>query len=157
VFFQCCTIQQILAYERGVDQLRENLTAGQLTSNEQLLPHRQFHNIWLGLVFLGWLPVAKKMAGKMKDLTDEGKIIFIRAACGRIWIDANNEIATNYRCLGWRRLPNARTRTLMIIIVLLLPRFDPHLHAILSRRNGARPLVAVGLLSFVQACRQPLF
>ena len=37
-------------------------------------------------------PVAKKMAGKMKDLTDEEKIIFIRAACGRIWIDANNEI-----------------------------------------------------------------
>jgi hypothetical protein len=58
VFFQCCTIQQILAYERCVDQLRENLTVGQLTPNEQLLPHRQFHNIWLGLVFLGWLPVA---------------------------------------------------------------------------------------------------
>ena len=37
-------------------------------------------------------PVAKKMAGTMKDLTDEEKIIFIRAACGRIWIDANNEI-----------------------------------------------------------------
>jgi hypothetical protein len=37
-------------------------------------------------------PVAKKMAGKMKDLTNEEKIIFIRAACGRIWIDANNEI-----------------------------------------------------------------
>jgi DNA invertase Pin-like site-specific DNA recombinase len=37
-------------------------------------------------------PVAKKMAGKMKDLTDEERIIFIRAACGRIWIDANNEI-----------------------------------------------------------------
>jgi DNA invertase Pin-like site-specific DNA recombinase len=37
-------------------------------------------------------PVAKKMASKMKDLTDEEKIIFIRAACSRIWIDANNEI-----------------------------------------------------------------
>lgn len=37
-------------------------------------------------------PVAKKMAGRMKDLTDEEKIIIIRAACGRIWIDANNEI-----------------------------------------------------------------
>jgi site-specific DNA recombinase len=37
-------------------------------------------------------PVAKKMAGKMKDLTDEEKIIFIRAACSRIWIDGNNEI-----------------------------------------------------------------
>jgi hypothetical protein len=37
-------------------------------------------------------PVAKKMAGKMKELTDEEKVIFIRAACSRIWIDGNNEI-----------------------------------------------------------------
>jgi hypothetical protein len=37
-------------------------------------------------------PVARKMATKMKDLTDEEKIIFIKAACGRIWIDGNNEI-----------------------------------------------------------------
>ncbi len=37
-------------------------------------------------------PVARKMATKMKDLTDEEKIIFIRAACSRIWIDGNNEI-----------------------------------------------------------------
>lgn len=32
------------------------------------------------------------MAGKMKDLTDEEKIILIRAACSRIWIDEHNEI-----------------------------------------------------------------
>ena len=37
-------------------------------------------------------PVARKMAAKMKDLTDEEKIIFIRAACSRIWIDGNNDI-----------------------------------------------------------------
>ena len=28
----------------------------------------------------------------MKDLTDEEKIILIRAACSRIWIDEHNEI-----------------------------------------------------------------
>ena len=32
------------------------------------------------------------MADKMKDLTDEEKTTFIRAACRRIWIDGNNEI-----------------------------------------------------------------
>jgi hypothetical protein len=37
-------------------------------------------------------PVARKMATKMKELTDEGKINFIQAACSRIWIDGNNEI-----------------------------------------------------------------
>lgn len=37
-------------------------------------------------------PVARKLASKMKVLTDEDKIVFIRAACSRIWIDKNNEI-----------------------------------------------------------------
>ena len=37
-------------------------------------------------------PVARKMADKMKDLTDEEKNIFIRAACRCIWIDGSNEI-----------------------------------------------------------------
>jgi hypothetical protein len=35
--------------------LSENLTVGQLTPNEQLMPHRQLYNIWLGLVCLGLL------------------------------------------------------------------------------------------------------
>ena len=38
--------------------LSENLTVGQLTPNEQLLPHRLLYNVWLGLVFLGLLLVA---------------------------------------------------------------------------------------------------
>jgi hypothetical protein len=38
--------------------LSENLTVGQLTPNEQLMPHRQLYNIWLGLVFLGLLLAA---------------------------------------------------------------------------------------------------
>jgi DNA invertase Pin-like site-specific DNA recombinase len=37
-------------------------------------------------------PVARKMAEKMKDLTDEEKTIVIRAACRRIWLDGQNEI-----------------------------------------------------------------
>lgn len=37
-------------------------------------------------------PVAKKMAERMKDLNEEEKAIFIRAACGRIWLDGQNEI-----------------------------------------------------------------
>lgn len=37
-------------------------------------------------------PVARKMAEKMKDLTDEEKAIVIRAACRRIWLDGQNEI-----------------------------------------------------------------
>jgi hypothetical protein len=35
--------------------LSENLTVGQLTPNEQLMPHRQLYNLWLGLVCLGLL------------------------------------------------------------------------------------------------------
>jgi hypothetical protein len=38
--------------------LSENLTVGQLTPDEQLLPHRLLYNVWLGLVFLGLLLVA---------------------------------------------------------------------------------------------------
>ena len=37
-------------------------------------------------------PVARKMAEKMNDLTDEEKAIVIRAACRRIWLDGQNEI-----------------------------------------------------------------
>ena len=32
--------------------LSENLTVGQLTPNEQLMPHRQVYNVWLGLIAL---------------------------------------------------------------------------------------------------------
>jgi DNA invertase Pin-like site-specific DNA recombinase len=42
---------------------------------------------------LGYIePVAKKMARKMKDLTDAEKAIFIQAACKRIWVDEHNEV-----------------------------------------------------------------
>ncbi len=35
-----------------INFLSENLTIGQLTPNEQLMPHRQIYNIWLGIVLL---------------------------------------------------------------------------------------------------------
>ena len=35
--------------------LSDNLTVGQLTPNEQLMPHRLLYNLWLGLVILGLL------------------------------------------------------------------------------------------------------
>jgi len=35
--------------------LSDNLTVGQLTPNEQLIPHRLFYNLWLGLIILGLL------------------------------------------------------------------------------------------------------
>ena len=35
--------------------LSENLTVGQLTPNEQLMPHRLLYNLWLGLIILGLL------------------------------------------------------------------------------------------------------
>ena len=37
-------------------------------------------------------PVARKMADKMKELDNDEKTTFIRAACRRIWLDGNNEI-----------------------------------------------------------------
>ena len=36
-------------------------------------------------------PVAKKLAERMHDLDDDEKAIFIRAACQRIWLGADNE------------------------------------------------------------------
>ncbi len=35
--------------------LSDNLTVGQLTPNEQLMPHRLLYDFWLGLIFLGLL------------------------------------------------------------------------------------------------------
>jgi hypothetical protein len=35
--------------------LSENLTVGQLTSNEQLMPNRQLYDLWLGVIILGLL------------------------------------------------------------------------------------------------------
>jgi len=35
--------------------LSDNLTVGQLTPNEQLMPHRLLYNLWLGLIILGLL------------------------------------------------------------------------------------------------------
>ena len=36
-------------------------------------------------------PVAKKLAERMHDLDDDERAIFIRAACQRIWLGADNE------------------------------------------------------------------
>lgn len=36
-------------------------------------------------------PVAKKMAEKMSELTEEEKVTFLRAACRRIWLNGQNE------------------------------------------------------------------
>ena len=38
--------------------LSENLTVGQLTPNEQLMPHRLLYNLWLGIICLGLLATA---------------------------------------------------------------------------------------------------
>jgi hypothetical protein len=35
--------------------LSENLTIGQLTPNEQLMPHRQIYDVWRGIILLGLL------------------------------------------------------------------------------------------------------
>ena len=38
--------------------LSDNLTVGQLTPNEQLIPHQQLYNVWLGFIVLCLLVVA---------------------------------------------------------------------------------------------------
>ena len=37
--------------------LSDNLTVGQLTPDEQLMPHRLLYNLWLGVIVLGFLAV----------------------------------------------------------------------------------------------------
>jgi hypothetical protein len=68
------------------------------------------------------------------------------------WGEVNRSVPR--QSTGWAAGGAGRRGSLCEV---LLARFNPHLYAIFFGRDGTRPFVAVGLLSFVQACRQPLF
>ncbi len=70
----------------------------------------------------------------------------------REWHTPDHQPAGDHGEGGREQIQRAKTeaRSLVTLVILLLPRLNSHFHAILSRRNGTRPFVVVRAIRIVR-------